>query len=362
LQGSFRFNLQRFICKETGEETDFLAQNGLDSGYISLGLKAFMLEYAQLLSYEKTSQLLKKVSGVCLFTGQRIETIVVAEAEKLANLQKTEIEANTQKMPEVETSVDLYDSENAEVLILMDGIGVKAQKKKRKVETTAENKPDKMIYTNVALVQKADNEFISLMAGYDSNGEETHSLVQAVQNQLSKEYGKSKEKLNVVAITDGARTIRLTLETIFGVVVPLILDWFHLSKKINDLMSMIAPTKEEKERLIHVLKGLLWQGKTLEAIESLKNMEKVKNETKWRELIGYLEKHEHEIIDYGKRQTAGKGIGSGQMEKGVDLVIGSRQKKKGMSWSKKGSRSLAVLKNEALNLENTYLSATRKAV
>jgi hypothetical protein len=32
------------------------------------------------------------------------------------------------------------------------------------------------------------------------------------------------------------------------------------------------------------------------------------------------------------------------MEKGVDLVIGNRQKHKGMSWSCLGSRALAILK------------------
>ena len=44
------------------------------------------------------------------------------------------------------------------------------------------------------------------------------------------------------------------------------------------------------------------------------------------------------------RRQAGKTIGSGRMEKGVDLVIGNRQKHKGMSWSCLGSRALAILK------------------
>ena len=37
------------------------------------------------------------------------------------------------------------------------------------------------------------------------------------------------------------------------------------------------------------------------------------------------------------------------MEKGVDLTIGRRQKKKGISWRLKGSRALAVLKVVELN-------------
>jgi hypothetical protein len=61
--------------------------------------------------------------------------------------------------------------------------------------------------------------------------------------------------------------------------------------------------------------------------------------------VTYLEKHQAEIIDYGRRQRAGKPIGSGRMEKGVDQVIGVRQKHKGMSWSPTGSKALGILGN-----------------
>jgi hypothetical protein len=86
-----------------------------------------------------------------------------------------------------------------------------------------------------------------------------------------------------------------------------------------------------------------------EAIEYLKKKVTAKNKQKLAELIAYLEKHKKEIIDYGKGKKAGKTIGSGRMEKGVDQVIGYRQKKKGMSWSKKGSKSLGILKVAELN-------------
>ena len=62
-----------------------------------------------------------------------------------------------------------------------------------------------------------------------------------------------------------------------------------------------------------------------------------------------MERQQGEIIDYERRQKAGKSIGSGRMEKGVDQVIGYRQKKKGMSWSQKGSKALAILKTVELN-------------
>ena len=43
------------------------------------------------------------------------------------------------------------------------------------------------------------------------------------------------------------------------------------------------------------------------------------------------------------------------MEKGVDQVIGFRQKKKGMSWRPKGSKALGILKIVELNQQWTKL-------
>ena len=74
-----------------------------------------------------------------------------------------------------------------------------------------------------------------------------------------------------------------------------------------------------------------------------------RNPEKLNELITYFTKHKSEIINYQLRRQAGKTIGSGRMEKGVDLVIGHRQKHKGMSWRALGSRALAILKVAELN-------------
>ncbi len=71
----------------------------------------------------------------------------------------------------------------------------------------------------------------------------------------------------------------------------------------------------------------------------------------FEELKTYFKKHESEIIDYERRPKAGKSIGSGRVEKAVDLVIGHRQKRKGMSWSSLGSKALAILKVVELNGE-----------
>ena len=114
-------------------------------------------------------------------------------------------------------------------------------------------------------------------------------------------------------------------------------------------MSRIAPTKAEKVTYLKFIFYQLWHGKTEVVLDYLKTVVKTKNPEKLAELIGYIEKHQAEIINYKRRQQAGKVIGSGRIEKGCDQVIGHRQKKKGMSWSERGSKSLGILKVAEIN-------------
>ena len=174
-------------------------------------------------------------------------------------------------------------------------------------------------------------------------------LASVVKAQVIKEYGNQIAPLNLVAITDGARVIRQRLVTIFGAAAVVILDWYHLCKKVRGLLSMIAVDKIEKSTHLKFLLSQLWQGKTATALDYLRQLIAVKNQDKWQELIGYLSKHQLEIINYNLRSRAGKTIVSGRVEKGVDLTVGSRQKKKGMSWRPKGSRALCLLKVAELN-------------
>jgi len=192
------------------------------------------------------------------------------------------------------------------------------------------------------------NRFEYITETIDQNGETLVPFNTVVQSQILNHYPESFP-LNIVAITDGAKTIRNRLLAIFGIAVTLILDWYHLRKKVREMMSMIACNKEDKAQYVRETLRFLWRGKVAEALEYLNTQVHSKNEKRLQELIGYLQKHQSEIIDYGIRQKAGKTIGSGRGEKAVDQVIGKRQKKKGMSWSKKGSKALAILKAVELN-------------
>ena len=114
-------------------------------------------------------------------------------------------------------------------------------------------------------------------------------------------------------------------------------------------MSMIAKGSSigKKEHASNI-NNLLWNGNTQKAITYLNNIP-VKNKEKQQELINYLKKHIAEIIDYEKRQLAGRSIASGRGEKANDMLIAKRQKKKAMAWSDNGSKALAICKAKYLN-------------
>src|SRR2546427_11546252 len=96
------------------------------------------------------------------------------------------------------------------------------------------------------------------------------------------------------------------------------LDWYHLDKQVGELLSMVARTMQE--RAVHVARLLahLWHGRTEAALAYLRRDVQAKNPEPLAALVTYLEKPRAEIINYGRRQRAGKPIGSGRMEKGVD--------------------------------------------
>ncbi len=314
--------------------------------------------YANRLSYENLEDLVERVTGGRLLSDQAIWAITQAKAEtysqQICKQVQTTLDSVQSSKIEVNPTVEIYSAEESEILLFDDGIQVKGQKQEREhlVESTTNNPThDKtpVVLTDVAMLQTPKGEFEYLAAPLDIDAEEPLNLATVIRARIIDLYGKAAKPLNIVAITDGAKTIRLRLSSIFGDAFVLILDWYHLCKKVRNLMSMIAINKEQKSIHVRFLLSQLWLGQTNIALNYLKHKVVAKKPLVLKELIGYLEKHQSEIIDYDRRSRVGKCIGSGRMEKGVDLVVGHRQKKKGLSWSSSGSKALSLLKIAELN-------------
>lgn len=348
--------------------------------HIGPSLQEFCLFYATLLSYEEVADLVERVTGEPLISDQCVWDIVHRKACALSRGLQENVSHAQEQMPPVAERIDVYSHE-PEVLLYADAILVTRQKSERsrseheatlggnappgglrspstpplgnlKSKATASGR----VSTDVMMLQQKDGDFRYLTGGITPYGQELVSIEEATKAFLRQEYGmqrddRTTEPLNVVAITDGASSIRSQLLGIFGHPIPVILDWFHLRKKLHEKMSMIARNKSEKQEHVKSIARLLWQGKVEEAKHYLERDVVCRNDRAREELLGYLEKHAEEIIDYEKRRAAGKTIGSGPVENGVDQIVGQRQKQKAMSWSDRGSKALAILETTILNRE-----------
>jgi hypothetical protein len=368
IHGKFEFPNQRFAARTGQKRFSWLEDTGqFRDGYESERLRSRCCYYANRMSYYEVSTLLKDETGVLLLSAQRIHDMVYEEAKRLSASKAVvtkAVLASGNALPSINQEIAIYDAHTEEILLFDDGIQVKKQKEHREksgsscANAAAVQKPQSggkqskaKVNTDVLMLQGAQGGFTYIMEGLhgpEAEGEHV-SADELVKGALISEYGEREEALNLVAITDGARTIRLFFERVFGLVIVLILDWYHLDKKVWELMSMIAWNTTEKESHCRTLLAWLWEGNVDEALAYLRTSVSPRNQKKYHELITYLTKHKREMINYQARQEAGKPIGSGRMEKGVDQVIGRRQKDNGMSWSEIGSKALGLLKIHELN-------------
>ncbi len=334
--------------------------------YRSPRLIEFVSYYSNRMSYEEVATLVERVSGQRLLSDQGIWQIVQRKAQMISQQWQTQLEFSetlSQSTPEIATvdQVDLYDPSQSEVLIFEDAIGVKRQSPTRR-RTSGEDEPgfaDEKVAVATTEPATVTTDVVMLQTNLPDQfeywvtpllpPEDPHiPLSTWVSYRMKSIYGHEKTEVAVVAISDGAQVIRRHLTEMFGQPVPLILDWYHLVKRVREYLSMFGLSKANRLTLLATLVRQLWNGQTQEVMDSLKAQTPPRSE-KRDELVNYLRKHQGEIINYAKRKSMGKTIGSGRMEKAVDQVIGRRQKRKGCSWRPHGSHALAILKVTELN-------------
>ena len=336
IDGIIDFSLERY---KLGGDFFSLTEQFL-TGHESSVVKDWILHEIHYKSYHQVSADIETVTGKRLYSANQINKKIKIYAKE-ATQELIKQYAGTQlNIPFSESSIGIYEESTTEIHLFDDAIGVKKQKNKR---VSGYEKQQKTVQTDVIEVQNKKGEFEYITAGV---GIKQWDIETALLCWFSLNYGNCI--LPVVAITDGAKTIRLRLWSIFGGQIIIILDWYHLNKKVRELMSMICFGKIQKQEQLSILMPLLWEGKVKDAITKLKQI-KPRNTIKQEELIDYLTKHETEIIDYKRRKEAGKTIGSGRAEKGVDLVVAQRQKNKPIAWSFDGSHALSTLKAQLIN-------------
>lgn len=336
---------------------------------MTLRLQELSAYYGMLLSYQHVENLVTRITGAPQLSDQKVWQIVNDKAVEIGQAWRSEAEKTLNNgelpFPKTQEKVGIYDGESQEILVFEDAIQVRGQKQNRvykqkvnkdipsgsaeKTARLAAKEKSPPVFTNVVMLQKKNRAFEHMVAPIDEKGRETVSLPDMLKSRVIEEYGQATEPLPVVAITDGAQVIRQHLHAVFGATLVILLDWYHLGKKVRDLMSMIARNNDEKILHLKFVFYHLWRGEIYTVLHHLETKVQPRNKETLRELIRYLDKHRDEIIDYRRRKKAGKMIGSGYIEKACDQVVGHRQKNKGMSWREAGSRGLGILRVVELN-------------
>jgi hypothetical protein len=345
------FKLQRFRDKAGKRCSYFDFKGDFSHGYISEGLWEYSSWLSLNSSYEHVEAILDRQTGAPVLSSGKIQRLVVQKAlmisqEQCLAVQQTEHIA----MPPISTSFDLYSCEEEELIVFEDGILVKGQKTTRKcksrpvIQSTKKEKTFQSV--DMAEIRDKEGQKKRLIGGI---GLKSVALTQVMAAHVKTNFTDYGKPLRVVAITDGATSIRLHLESVFGPDVIRILDWFHLKKKVNEMCITVCLSQTERKVAAKKILHHCWVGKVDMAIKFLKQEVKSRNQVAFEKLNNYLDKHTIEMVDYEKRQKLGKCIGSGEIETTVKQAVASRQKTKGMSWSEQGSKALAILKCHHLN-------------
>jgi hypothetical protein len=249
-----------------------------------------------------------------------------------------------------------FEDASKSVNIAIDDVSVKKQSQTRRKGPTAieELSKRKYVHNTVIRIDKGKKRYSLVGAG----------IKDTIRYLIAFLLSNGLRGYRFQLFTDGHKVLNDTISRCFSWYRNwgFILDWFHLVKKCKELLSMAMNGRIIRNEILQQVMPLLWHGLTDNAIGLLKQIEaeKVKNDEKLSKLIAYLERNKEIIPCYAIRKSLGLRNSSAIGEKMNDLIVSSRQKHNGMSWSKIGSLTLAALTAAKLNGESQVWLTKRR--
>lgn len=156
--------------------------------------------------------------------------------------------------------------------------------------------------------------------------------------------GVHEGKRRLLFLADGARWIREWFEGLRLEGKAMLLCWYHLVKRTQQLLSLACRGRQHRREVEGPVLHHLWHGRLDEALKLLRQARgQMTKPEALDELVGYLEARRPYLADYAARQRAGLWIASNRVEKLNDLAISARCKHQGMAWTAEGVEALARL-------------------
>jgi hypothetical protein len=167
--------------------------------------------------------------------------------------------------------------------------------------------------------------------------------------------GVAEGKRRLLFLADGARWIREWYEGLAVKDKAMLLCWYHLVKRTEQLLSLACRGRQHRREVQEPVLGHLWHGRVQEALDLLRQSRgPMKKPEALDELVGYLEARRPYLADYAARQAAGLWLASNRVEKFNDQAISVRCKHQGMAWTAEGVEALARLQAADHNGELTH--------
>ena len=290
---------------------------------------------------EKIEEYVSNLTGVTLYENGFSLDGKPTEEEKYKSDNREYMDMSTiataAAESEITSPIYLKDYENPEqsINLSIDDVCSKAQKPNRPMSEKA--KSAKKINNTVIHIENESGKYIV-------NSSKIKEALRIALCFLL--YNGVLSGKQLVFFTDGARILHDAIRDMFdfmGVNYKIILDWYHLHKKLKEELSRALNNTNIRNETVDIIKPFLWLGDVDAAISALRNISSqyIKAPEKIDEFIGYLNRVRDYIPCYELRKNLGLRNSSNLGEKANDLVVSSRQKHNGMSWSKDGSSALA---------------------
>lgn len=320
--GKVKLSLKRFRCPDC-KQTFTPARRLVPNNLISANLTEMICDICSRISFEQSSEIIERCLGLNI-SPTKLHKIVDNESNNMIDLVQRDAKNLFTDGLDIPNRITI--DPNTTIIIGLDGCWYHKYKQEG-------NQEAKTINISTGVTIKNGRRVLTGRQGYSANVnlEEFKQLAYTFALQNGLESAK-----NVIVVSDGEKAITNLVEEIFPSAIHL-LDFFHLKMKINNLFghgklplyihnlhkeAIRAVDDINPERLLTIIR---------------KYNPKAENKIKQKEeLLTYIELNEKQILNH-----LGMDIhGSGQIEKGCDLLVARRLKLRAMGWTVKGSNSI----------------------
>jgi hypothetical protein len=158
-----------------------------------------------------------------------------------------------------------------------------------------------------------------------------------------------------VALGDGASWIKTAAALHFPQATT-ILDWSHLARTMQRAIRAACPGqggRPRRRQAYRTIYAALWAGQVDQARDVLVALRPAGGEPveTLEDALTYLARQRAWIGDYAAWRAAGYPVGSGAVEREVEVVINRRLKRQGMRWCRANADAIVALRADTINAD-----------